>query len=264
MYESISWPQGFGRRDLVAYGISGLVVLDRASKTVIKSPHGQDDQASIDLESSIYTRLSAQTSHPGFLEFHGYYQSSPNLRGIRLEFAPNFTVENFLSRRSADVTRELRLRWSRQIPNALSHLHALNIVHGDLTCANIFLATNLDARLGDFAGSSIDGSPLTYVIRANHRYPGPLQSVKADIFAFGSVLYHIWTGRTPYYDLVTGCADEDSDALLKREEEVIARYARREFPKTEFLGDIGGIILRCWQGAFNDAEECAKEIATLV
>lgn len=244
--------------DLISYGISGLVVLDRSTNTVIKSPHGEEDQASIDLEISIYERLSAHASHSGFLQYHGPYQSSPSLRGIRLQFAQKFTMENFISSHSSDVTQELRLRWSKQIPNALSHLHALRIIHGDLTCSNIFLTDSLDVKIGDFAGSSMDGSPLNFVIKASHRYPGPLLSIKADIFALGSDLYQIATGSSPYHDIGMGDAGDEDEILQKIEEEITARYVRGEFPEAQSLGEIGKIIARCWHGAY----DCADEIAT--
>src|SRR5216117_923271 len=112
MHGKIQWPTGFGRRDLVAYGVSGLVVIDRSTNTIIKSPHSADEQSSIDLEISIYERLSTGLSHPGLLKYHGPYDSSPGLVGIRLEYAPNSALHYFLANRFAEVTDMLRIRWA--------------------------------------------------------------------------------------------------------------------------------------------------------
>ncbi|OCK88045.1 uncharacterized protein K441DRAFT_591004, partial [Cenococcum geophilum 1.58] len=63
------------------------------------------------------------------------------------------------------------------------------IIYRDLTYLNIFLTDSLNVKIDDFAGSSIDGSPLNFIIKASHRYLGPLLSIKADIFTLGLDLY---------------------------------------------------------------------------
>lgn len=83
----------------------------------------------------------------------------------------------------------------------------------------------------------MDGSPLSIVVTASHECPGSLLSVQGDLFAFGSVLYEIMTRQAPY----NGLSDE----------EISTRYSKGEFPNTEFLQAIGGIIRRCWQGRYN-------------
>ena len=90
-----------------------------------------------------------------------------------------------------DVDSGQRLRWAAQIIEAIDFIHRAGIIHGDLRCANIFLDENLNAKLADFAGSSIYRSPLLIAVTASHECPGPLLSIKGDLFALGSVLYEI-------------------------------------------------------------------------
>ncbi|XTI92560.1 hypothetical protein V2W45_1249157, partial [Cenococcum geophilum] len=63
------------------------------------------------------------------------------------------------------------------------------IIYKDLIYLNIFLTDSLNIKIGNFAGSSIDKSPLNFIIKASHKYPGPLLSIKADIFTLGLDLY---------------------------------------------------------------------------
>jgi serine/threonine protein kinase len=165
--------------------------------------------------------------------------------GIRLEFACNNTLRSFIAKENFPLDIEsLQLRWAKQVTDALCFVHGKHVIHGDLTCSNIFLNEHLNAKVADFCSSSIDGSPLLVQVTASHRYPGPLLSVQGDIFALGSTLYEIMTGVVPYHEL--------------SEEEIEARYSKRDFPETKSLGLVGGIIMGCWQGRY----DCVDSIVT--
>ncbi|EAQ90397.1 predicted protein [Chaetomium globosum CBS 148.51] len=130
--------------------------------------------------------------------------------------------------------------WNKQVAETIGLIHDAGIIHGDLTCANIFLDANLDARVADFAGSSIDGSPMLVVVTESHEFPGPLSSIRADLFALGCVLYEmITTGNPPYKEL------EDT--------EIRARYLKQHFPETTSLGAVGAVIEKYWRGSFPGA-----------
>ena len=108
------------------------------------------------------------------------------------------------------------------------------------------LDVHLNAKLADFAGSSLDGSPLLVAVTASHRYPGPPLSILEDIFALGSTIYEIMTGGVPY----PKCSDK----------EIKARYLESDFPNTKSLGSIGDIIMRCWQGQYNSCDAIIRDI----
>ena len=173
MSDEIHYPTGFSLKDTVSWGNSGMVLLDRSSQTVVKSPHGQENEDAIMIERRIYERISEHGGHKGLLHYHGPYES-----GIRLEFACNNTLRTFIKIPTTDIDVEnLRFRWARQITDTLRFLHSKHIIHGDLTCDNIFLDEYLDAKLGDFGGSSLDGCPLLVEVTASHKYPGQLLSI---------------------------------------------------------------------------------------
>ena len=228
-HDEIQWPAGFGMQDLVSYGSTGLVVLDSSSNTVIKKPLDPEYAPHIDVERRIYQRLTQKGGHRGILKFHGVFED-----GIRLEYAAEFDLKSF-----ADIERKLELRssWISQIAEALQFIHRNGVIHGDLTSSNVFLDSNLDPKIADFAGSSLDQSPLLIESPASYCYPGSALSVQGDIFAFGALVYEIMTGKSPYQGM-------DGDEVRKL-------FSKITFPDTTQLGPLGHIVDKCWHGQYN-------------
>lgn len=233
MSDEIKYPRGFGLKDVVAWGTTGLVVLDKPSETVIKTPLHDDCSDLLLREQKIYERFTQRGGHEGILHYYGAIEN-----GIRLEYAPNGNLRSFHNRNQVDGKQ--KLQWAVQIAQALHFTHLAGIIHGDLTCQNVLLDAKLNTRLSDFAGSSLDGSPLLIAVTASHEYPGPALSVQGDLFAFGSVLYEMMTGKAPYTELA--------------DDEILGRYAKGDFPATESLHAIGNVIRKCWQGHYDGFE----------
>jgi hypothetical protein len=64
----------------------------------------------------------------------------------------------------------------------------------------LFLTKELDTKVADFGGSSLDGSELLVVVTASYRYLRPALSTQSDIFTLRSTLYEIMTGIRLYHD----------------------------------------------------------------
>lgn len=245
--DEIQYPSGFGLSDVVGWGTTGLVVLDRSSRTIIKTPFDSRNEECVRRmlrERQVYERFAERGGHKGILSYNGTFES-----GIRLEYAPNSNIRSYNQENEVGFTQ--RLRWALQLAEAINFIHKAGVIHGDLTCANIFLDDNLHAKLADFAGSSIDGSPLLVLVTESHEFPGPLLSIQADLFAFGGVLYEIIIGHAPYEGL--------------DEMEIRARYLKGEFPDTKSLQHIGTIINKCWQGSYcgSDVVDNLRGISSL-
>lgn len=242
MDDEIRYPSGFGLSDVVGWGTTGMVVLDKSSNTVVKVPFDHNNEECLlrmRTEREVYERFARRGGHEGLLSYHGVFES-----GIRLEYASRHNLRLHLE--ASDVSAVQQLRWAIQVAEAIKFVHNAGVIHGDLTCANIFLDARLNAKVADFAGSSIDGSPLLVVVTESHEFPGPRLSVQADLFALGSVLYEITTGHPPYKEL---------DDI-----EIRALYLNRKFPEITSLGAIGAIIEQCWQGNHSGAEAVVERL----
>jgi serine/threonine protein kinase len=240
----IKIPTGFIFKDVIEWGTSGLVFLDSATKTIVKSPHSADDEPAIEIERNIYERFTQRGGHAGLLLYFGPFET-----GIRLEFAKNKSLLTYIQEHESNIGLEQQLGWCEEISSTLSFIHANGVIHGDLKCNNIFVDDTLHTKVADFSGSSLDGSKLLVMVTASHRSPGVLKSPEADIFALASCFYEILTGQAPY-------AGRD-------EEEIMDLYSQSKFPETTSLGPMSGIIEGCWQGKFTSANEVLMRIKGL-
>lgn len=166
-----------------------------------------------------------------------------NDRRLLFEYMPRGDLRHFL-RSDADITMERRLQWCAEAAEAVAYLHAHNVIHADIRPDNMLLDQELGLRLIDLCGS-IDGKETLALESSRFFLPRDVRdyphcSVTTDLFALGSSFYDIVTRKQPY----AGMGDE----------EVEARYARREFPPVEKL-PLGNIMRGCWMGGFGSAAE---------
>jgi len=112
---------------------------------------------------------------------------------------------------TARVGQRALLRTAREIAQGLSHLHALDVVHGDLKPGNVLLKASRADRRGftaqvtDFGLSQVlEGeSAVKGNVRGTIPYLSPemldgTMSKPADIYAFGIMLWEMITGQKPY------------------------------------------------------------------
>jgi serine/threonine protein kinase len=137
------------------------------------------------------------------------------------DVGPNYLVMELVEGESPSgpLPLEEALRIAKQIADALSEAHEKGIVHRDLKPANIKVTANGIVKVLDFglarvtpaSGSDVENSPtLTAhatqagLIMGTAAYMAPEQArgksvdKRADIWAFGVVLYELLTGERPF------------------------------------------------------------------
>jgi serine/threonine protein kinase len=150
-----SLPPGISSDNFIGFGTTGLAALIPNSRRVIKIPHSEPDaHARCAVEAKVYERLTGppQNSSPTILCYYGRDDY-----GIILGYTKNGGLRQYM-RKACTLSNTLILRWARQAAQALLFCHENHVLHGDINCSNLFLDKELTLKLGDFAGSSIDGS----------------------------------------------------------------------------------------------------------
>jgi serine/threonine protein kinase len=177
-----------------------------------------------------------------------------------LEFAINGSLRDFLERHGDRVSPSDRLRWSIQTAIAISFLHSVDILHGDLKTANILLDEQLNAKLSDYSCATITTGnlaataplPMEEVYETTHKLPGKAISIETEVFAFGSTLYEIMTGCQPYHELFS--------PNLNHRDGIIKLFKENKFPSTQGLGDAGHIISKCWTVGYGSFDEIKEDL----
>ncbi|KAK4238593.1 kinase-like domain-containing protein, partial [Achaetomium macrosporum] len=237
--DQLHFPPGFGFKDCIGDGNSGIIPLDKDTLTVIKIPSGEEHSEEINIERRIYERFVERGGHKAIPIYHGASE-----HGIRLGHVHHGNVRSYLDENAAD--EKTRMRCAVEVAEALDFTHECGVIHGDVQGFNVLVDWRLDAKLADFAGSSFDGSPLLIATYENYEYPGPKLSHKADIFSLGSTIYELMTDSPPYAGL--------------SEKMILSRYSKGEFPDTESLGTVGSLITKCWRVEY---EECKQVVHDL-
>ena len=168
-------------------------------------------------------QVLASLNHPNIAQIFGFEESS-NVRALAMELVEGEDLSQRIARGAIPLDEALAI--ARQIAMALEAAHALGIVHRDLKPANIKLTADghvkvLDFGLakaiaGDGAHTGADSSsPIaatmtspamtamglilgTAAYMAPEQARGRVVDKRADIWAFGCVLFEMLTARRPF------------------------------------------------------------------
>ncbi len=205
---------------------------------------------SLDREDIVYQRLGV---HPNILQYYGRVAlaSSVYLYSLRFELAERGSLRDLVvSTNAPPIGVRLWLAWQTSL--ALAYIHSKSVVHGDISCRNIFICQEWIVKVGDFGGSTIDdgeslgiGEEIRYELPLRGRTWEARPSIKKELLALGSALYEIMAWKMPF----DGLQDED----------VEKNYAEEKFPSVETLV-LGDIIRHCWDEQVDSATDVLKSI----
>ena len=143
----------------------------------------------------------------------------------------------------AALARVGRLPWriaalvALDVARGLEAIHARGTVHRDLKPANVLLGRGGEVKIADFGvalESTADGLTRPGTTLGTPPYVAPEQlmgersDTRADLFAFGVVLYELLTGAPPFREP----GEDESDTLLERISRGRFEGVRRAAPDT--------------------------------
>ncbi len=118
----------------------------------------------------------------------------------------------------------------------------------DIGTYNMLLDWQDNAKLSDFAGSSLDGSEPTVAPSAHATHPRlsvSNPSVHSELFALGSLLYEMETTYQAFHD--------------KNDGELEELFKAGQFPTTDDLL-LGDVMNKYWAVAYSNASEIVTDI----
>ncbi len=212
-------------------------------------------------------RVLASLNHPNIAAIYGL-EEQDGVRALVLELVEGPTLAERIAQGAIPVDEALPI--ARQIAEALEAAHERGVIHRDLKPANVKVKSDGMVKVLDFglakalqrdAGSDPSESPTMTaaatrmgVIMGTAAYMSPEQArgktvdKRADIWAFGAVLFEMLTGQRAFpgeavADLLAGIIERspDFDTLPPNTPMSVRVLVRRclEKDRTERLHDIG-------------------------
>jgi Tol biopolymer transport system component len=236
-------------------------------------------------------KVLASLNHPNIAHIHGLEESN-GVQALVMELVEGEDLAQRLTRGAIPIDEALPI--ARQIAEALEAAHEQGIIHRDLKPANIKVKPDGTVKVLDFglakaldplpSSADVSQSPTITspamtqlgMILGTAAYMSPEQArgrpldKRTDIWAFGCVLYEMFTGKRPFEDEDVSMTlskvlqrDPDFDAFPSavpaRVTQVI-RLCLRKDPKQR-VGDIRDVRLAL-EGAFETAAPLTATSAT--
>lgn len=174
-------------------------------------------------------RTAASVRHPNVVDVTDFGKSPEGVFYLVMEYVEGETLYQLL-RREGTITLQRSLELLRQISAGIEAAHDEGILHRDLKPANIFimqrrrkdgtLAGDSFVKVGDFGLAKIVSQSLSDVTSASgpasrgiigtpeymspeQMQPGMTLDPRADVYALGTIAYHMLGGRPPFSGDIT-------------------------------------------------------------
>ena len=148
--------------------------------------------------------------HPYIIQLYGITDKEKSQKlAVITELAPKGSLFDYLHKNPKtknNLSLEFKNKITKQLICTMAYIHSRGYVHRDLKTQNILLDKNLDIKLCDFgltklkselnSGSGQFAGTPCYM--APELFDRKFYDDKIDVFAFGTVLWEIYTQKIPY------------------------------------------------------------------
>ena len=148
-------------------------------------------------------RLSRDVSHPNVCRVYDIAEIGDQ-HFLSMEYIDGEDLASLL-KRIGRLPADKALDIARQIAAGLAAAHNRGVLHRDLKPANIMLDGRGRVRITDFGlAVGVDAKPSVNEIAGTPAYMAPEQfasegaSMRSDVYAFGLVLYELYTGKRAF------------------------------------------------------------------
>jgi serine/threonine-protein kinase len=185
----------------------------------------------------------ARLRHPNILDVYDVSDAAGERSFIVMEYVEGMNLRQFIEHHGPPPA-EVACLIGAQICNALAHAHQHGVIHRDLKPENIMISTAGAVKLMDFGIAHVIGAETmtrtgSLIGSPAHMAPemidGEQVDERADIFALGTVLYWMSTGRLPF-------SGENTPQVLRNVME--CRFEPPELVEPKISHDLARIIGR--------------------
>ena len=183
--------------------------------------------------------------HPYIIQLYGITDKEKSQKlAVITELAPKGSLFDYLHKNPKtknNLSLDFKNKIAKQLICTMAYIHSRGFVHRDLKTQNILLDKNLDIKMCDFGltklkselncGSGQFAGTPCYM--APELFDRKFYDEKVDVFAFGTVLWEIYTQKIPY----TNCEAVEIKQKVTKGDEL---YCSSIVPK-----QIANLIQKC-------------------
>nr|SVE75033.1 EOG090X03P9 [Daphnia dolichocephala] len=152
-------------------------------------------------EVAIHSRLS----HPSILQLHAFFEDSDFVYLV-LDLCENGEFQRYLKSLGHPLNEDEAREVMSQLLEGMLYLHSHNILHRDLSLANLLLTKEMKIKIADFGLatqlSRPDEKHMTMCGTPNYISPEVAtrssHGFEADVWGLGCLLYTLLVGRPPF------------------------------------------------------------------
>ncbi len=205
--------ESVGPYKITAYiGQGGMATIYKAHQTTLERdvalkvihPILKEDKAFL-MRLKREAAIIAKLNHPNIVTVYDYAEFE-NTPFLVLQYIDGTTLKAVLQSQKL-ATRQI-LNIARAVASALAYAHSRGVLHRDVKPSNILIDHEGHVYLTDFGLARIEHSSESTssqdMLIGSPQYISPEQAKsepvdpRTDIYAFGVVLYEMFTGRTPF------------------------------------------------------------------
>jgi serine/threonine-protein kinase len=219
-------------------------------------------------------RSASALNHPNIVTVHDIGEAEGGLY-IAMELVEGQTLRQALAGRPLPAKKVLAI--AAQVAEGLAKAHAVGIVHRDLKPENVMVTADGLAKIVDFglaklltaerpddSAATTTGMTMAGVAIGTFAYMSPEQALgkpldfRSDQFSFGSLLYEMLTGTSPF---LRASGPETMAAVIREEPDSLERQA------PGFPLPLRWVVERCLEkdpdGRYESTRDLARDVARI-
>jgi len=265
-------PRSIGRYELdvkLGEGASGVVyraydtLMDRdVAIKMVKAETLNEEEIKYIIEEFYHeARIAGKFAHDNIVTIYDVINDG-KLDYIIMEYVPGSSVQDYLKATGPlDVDEALSIIYQCCLGLAYTHYHG--VIHRDIKPGNImYHPVQGIAKLMDFSiANRIEEPPLPYIgtigyMAPEHFDPDRKITVLTDIFALGTTMYRVLTGKHPFTSKNT------SNQILHQDPEPVSNL--RSDIQQDVIDIINKAMAKADEDRFQSAAEFAREVERVI